>query len=138
MIILVYSLEYMCIYQVTSRLAFVSVSYIYMYVPIVMYHLRLFIVVLQELQCLICCLHVDIIRVIHVGIHQFTKFHLTTPSRAKCIARGCLLLFYKNYMYIVYYNVYHDHKGAIAPLYIGMVRVGQHRSHTLGKSAFPW
>ena len=32
-------------------------------------------------------------------------------------------------------NVYH--KGAIAP-YIGIVRVGQHRSHTLGKSAFPW
>ena len=30
------------------------------------------------------------------------------------------------------------HKGAIAPLYIGMTRVGQHRSHTFGKSTFPW
>ena len=30
------------------------------------------------------------------------------------------------------------HKGAIAPLYIGIVVVGQHRSHTFGKSAFPW
>ena len=27
-------------------------------------------------------------------------------------------------------------KGAIAPLYIGIVRVGQHCSHTFGKSAF--
>ena len=32
------------------------------------------------------------------------------------------------------YKVYH--KGAIAPLYIGMVRVGQHRSHTFGKPRF--
>ena len=31
-----------------------------------------------------------------------------------------------------------NHKGAIAPLYIGMVRVGQHRSHTFRKSVFPW
>ena len=30
------------------------------------------------------------------------------------------------------------HKGAIAPLYIGMTRVGQHHSHTFGKSTFPW
>ena len=30
------------------------------------------------------------------------------------------------------------HKGALAPLYIGIVVVGQHRSHTFGKSAFPW
>ena len=30
------------------------------------------------------------------------------------------------------------HKGAIAPLYIGIVVVGQHRSHTFGKSAFLW
>ena len=30
------------------------------------------------------------------------------------------------------------HKGAIAPLYIGIVVVGQHRSHTFAKSAFPW
>ena len=30
------------------------------------------------------------------------------------------------------------HKGAIAPLYIGMARVGQHHSHTFEKSMFPW
>ena len=36
------------------------------YVPIIMYCLRLSIVVLQELQCLQCCLHVDIIRVIYI------------------------------------------------------------------------
>ena len=36
------------------------------------------IVVLQELQCLQCCLHVDIIRV--MGIFNFTKFRLSIPS----------------------------------------------------------
>ena len=30
------------------------------------------------------------------------------------------------------------HEGALAPLYIGIVVVGQHRSHTFRKSAFPW
>ena len=33
---------------------------------------------------------------------------------------------------------YDYHKGALAPLYIGIVVVGQHRSHTFGKSAFLW
>ena len=44
-------------------------------------------VVLQELQCLQCCLHVDIIRVI--GIYHFTKFrssNLPVSEIAKCIA----------------------------------------------------
>ena len=35
----------------------VSVSYMAIYVPIIMYGLRLFIVVLQELHCLPNCLH---------------------------------------------------------------------------------
>ena len=48
------------------------------YAPIVMHCLRLFIVVLQDLKCLQCCLHVDIIRVI--GIFNFTKFRLSIPS----------------------------------------------------------
>ena len=42
------------------------------YVPIVMYGLRLFIVVLQELHCLLNCLHVCIIRV--RGWYHITKF----------------------------------------------------------------
>ena len=42
------------------------------YVPIVMYGLRLFIVVLGELQCLANCLHVSTIR--------FCYFTLSTPS----------------------------------------------------------
>ena len=41
------------------------------YVPIVMYGLRLFIVVLQELHCLPNCLHVFMIRV--RGCYHFTK-----------------------------------------------------------------
>ena len=44
-----------------------------------MYGLMLFIVVLQELQFLQCCLHVDIIGVI--GSYHFTNFSLSTPSR---------------------------------------------------------
>ena len=48
------------------------------YVPIEMYGLRLFIVVLQELKCLPNCLHVSIIRVI--GFYHFTKFYLSTAS----------------------------------------------------------
>ena len=48
------------------------------YVPIVMYGLRLFIVVLQELHCLPNCLHVFMIRVI--GCYHVTKFHYSTRS----------------------------------------------------------
>ena len=42
----------LCVYLVSSCLVVVSVSYMTIYVPIVMYGLRLFIVVLQELHCL--------------------------------------------------------------------------------------
>ena len=45
---------------------------------IVMYGLRLFIVVLQELHCLSNCLHVFMIRVI--GCYHVTKFRYSTPS----------------------------------------------------------
>ena len=44
----------------------------HIYVPIVMYGLRLFIAVLQELHCLSNCLHVYMIRV--RGCYHFTKF----------------------------------------------------------------
>ena len=37
-------------------------------------------------------------------------------------------LFSDVYIHCVY--VYMYHKGAVAPLYIGIVQVGQHRSHT--------
>ena len=47
------------------------------YVPIVMYGLRLFIVVLQELHCLLNCLHVCIIRV--SGCYHITKFCYFIP-----------------------------------------------------------
>ena len=46
--------------------------------PIVMYGLRLFIVVLQELHCLSNCLHVFMIRV--RGCYHVTKFRYSTPS----------------------------------------------------------
>ena len=65
------------IYQVSSSLASVSVSYMPVYVPIVMYDLRLFIVVLHELHCLQGYLHVDIIV---IGIYHSTKFRSSTPS----------------------------------------------------------
>ena len=46
--------------------------------PIVMYSLRLFIVVLQELHCLPNCLYAFMIRVI--GCYHVTKFRYSTPS----------------------------------------------------------
>ena len=46
--------------------------------PIVMYDLRLFNVVLQELHCLPNYLHVFMIRVI--GCYHITKFRYSTPS----------------------------------------------------------
>ena len=45
-------------------------------------------------------------------------------------------LFSDMYIHCVY--VYMYHKVAVAPLYIGIVQVGQHRSHTFAKSACPW
>ena len=47
-------------------------------VPIVMYGLRLFIVVLQELHCLLNCLHIYMIK--ERGCYYFTKFLCSTPS----------------------------------------------------------
>ena len=44
--------------------------------PIVMYGLKLFTVVLQELHCLRNCLHICMIR---ARVH-FTKFRCSTPS----------------------------------------------------------
>ena len=66
-----YLLKSMC----SPRLVAVSVSYmpIYViYVPAVMYGLRLFIVVLQELHCLPNCLHVGFNR--DIGFYHFTRF----------------------------------------------------------------
>ena len=91
-----------CVYQVSSWLVVVSVSYTALHVPIVMYGLRLFIVVLQELQCLPNCLHTYMVKV--RGRYHSTKICCTTlSSSAKCIAWG-YLMFYNNY--IVYRIVY--------------------------------
>ena len=57
------------------------------YVPIVMYGLRLFIVVLQELHCLPNCLHICMIRVRGCyHIPSFVALHLLVSEIAKCIA----------------------------------------------------
>ena len=57
------------------------------HVPIVIYGLRLFIVVLQELQRLLNCLHTYMIKV--RGRYHVTKIRCTTlpvSEMAKCIA----------------------------------------------------
>ena len=57
------------------------------YVSIVMYGLRLFIVVLQELHCLSNCLHVCMIRVkVSITSPSFVTLHLLVSEIAKCIA----------------------------------------------------
>ena len=73
-IVVVCSLKSMCI----PSFVLIGCCVNELHAPIVMYYPRLFIVVLQDLQCLQCCLHVDIIRVI--GIFNFTKFRLSIPS----------------------------------------------------------
>ena len=82
-----------------------SVSYVHIYVPIGMYGMRLVIVVLQEIRNWV---HVSIIS---ITSPSFVALHLPVSEIAKCIVRGCLLLFYKNY--IVYYNVYCDYFGVL-------------------------
>ena len=76
-IILVYSLKCMSIPWFTLT-GYYSSEFMPIYIPIIMYGLRLFIVVLQELQCLQCCSDVAIINVI--GTYHFTKFHSSTAS----------------------------------------------------------
>ena len=54
------------------------------YVSIVMYGLRLFIVVLQELHCLSNCLHVFM--EVAIMSPSFVTLHLLVSEIAKCIA----------------------------------------------------
>ena len=58
-----------------------------MYVPIVMYGLRLFIVVFQELYCLPNCLHVCISEFeVAITSPSFVTLYLMVSEIAKCIA----------------------------------------------------
>ena len=77
-IIVVCSLKSMCIPSFVLIGYCVSDLHMAIYVSIVMYGLRLFIVVLQELHCLSNCLHVFMIRV--RGCYHVTKFRYSTPS----------------------------------------------------------
>ena len=47
---------------------------------------------------------------------SFVTLHLLVSEMTKCIACGCLLLFYKNY--IVYYNVYCCYCGVFTEKYV--------------------
>ena len=47
---------------------------------------------------------------------SFVTLHLLVSEIAQCIARGCLLLFYKNY--IVYYNAYCCYCGVFIETYL--------------------
>ena len=80
LIIVVCSMNSMCIPSFVLIGCCVSELAIAMaiYVPIVMYDLRLFIVVLQELHCLLNCLHIGMSRV--KGFYHFTEF---------CCCRAC-------------------------------------------------
>ena len=64
---------------------------------------------------------------------------MTKPSLSCLLCFLCMLAipifpFLKFEEFLIYLY----HKGAVTPLYIGIVHVGQHRSHTFGKSVFPW
>ena len=64
------------------------------YAPIVMYCLRLFIVVLQELSYMFLWSELEVA----ITSPSFIALHLLVSEIAKCIAWGCLSLFYKNYI----------------------------------------
>ena len=110
-----YSVVFIEQHLFSSCLVVMSIKYMPIYVLIVMYGLRLFIVVLQELHCLPSCLHVGFNRV-SITSPCFIALHLLVSEIAKCIALECLLLFYKNY--IVYYNVYHDYLGVFIEIHV--------------------
>ena len=75
-IIVVCSLKSMCV--PSFIVIIVGVNYMAIYVPIVMYGLRLF---LQELQCLPNCAHVCMTRV--RGCFHLTKFRYSRYSSAE-------------------------------------------------------
>ena len=106
---IVYRIVYMFVWSefevaITSP-SFVALILLVSEIAKYVYSLRLFIIVLQELHCLLNCLHVCIIRVRGaITSPSFVTLLLLVSEIAKYIAWGCLLLFYKNY--IVYWIVY--------------------------------
>ena len=103
-------------------------------------------VVLQELHHLPLTFALGCSSLVYIVITIFTLYNMKSMYNTNVLSRLVFVLV--SYMLIdapivMYglrllksYFVYH--KGAIAPLYIGMAQVGQHRSHTFGKSTFPW
>ena len=61
------------------------------YVPIVMYGLRLFIVVLQEVYCLLNCLHVCMIR--PITSQSFVTLHLLVSEIANVLPEAVYCCF---------------------------------------------
>ena len=75
----VYRIVYMLV-SLESLVSVISLSFVCLHLHVfkIRYCLRLFIVVLQELHCLLNCLHVCMIRV--RGWYHITKFCYSTPS----------------------------------------------------------
>ena len=75
---------------------FIGFCYVAICTNIVMYGLRLFIVVLQELNCLLNCSHTCTIR----GCNHFTKFRCSTTSGSdiaiyccfNCLVQGLVII----------------------------------------------
>ena len=68
----------MFVYKVLTSSELACASYDHMYVPIIMYCLRLFVVVLQELHCLHNIQYAD--AHLHMKIYILTKFHTYSKS----------------------------------------------------------
>ena len=73
----------------------------------------------------------------HVHVHSMYNVHVGLSFTYACTCT-CIYIIHVQCTCIYMNREHMYHKGAIAPLYIGMARVGQHRSHTFAKSAFPW
>ena len=88
--------------------------------PIVMYGLRLFNVVLQELHCLPKCLHVCIIRV--RGCYRFTKFHCSTIYclRLFTLFTTVIIVVCSLYVYTKFYCCVSELHGHLCPYRYGL------------------
>ena len=73
------------------------------YVLIIMYGLRLFIVVLQELHCLLNCLHVCMIR--GIPSQSFVTLHLLVSERANVLPEAVYCCFTRTTLFTTMFTI---------------------------------
>ena len=75
---------------------------------------------------------------LHIKKSTLTRCAESTLNPLMCAKTQVITLYTSLAAYSTLSSCMVNHKGAIAPLYIGMTRVRQHHSHTFEKSTFLW